>query len=181
LTCLSPPRAVVATVSPSGTLAAPGVSRELLQSYWWAPLRDAYWQWCQVDPLLCVNPAWMKAMNALSPVFCAARVACVRVWLAFLTHLSARADGPFYVVALYAIATGKEWIRVPCMCYAWGLFVTLTVILYDERFGDFRTPNFTIVLLANLPYWIPLPLFIMYRFAFTDHPFTRPAAPKKQA
>lgn len=81
--------------------------------------------------------------------------------------------GPFYLVAIYAYITGKEWIRIPSIIYATMLLTNVLIILSEEYAGAYASPHFPIVLLANLP-WLFFPLLIIYRMARHGHPFTPP-------
>ncbi|HEY7835398.1 MAG TPA: emopamil-binding family protein, partial [Ktedonobacterales bacterium] len=90
--------------------------------------------------------------------------------------------GPFYVVAIYAYVKGKEWIRIPSIIYASVLLTNVAVILGEEYAGTHASPNFPLVLLANLP-WLLFPLYIICRMWRYPQPFMRagavaaPAAP----
>jgi hypothetical protein len=96
------------------------------------------------------------------------------VWMRFVTGLSAFVYAPFYIVLVYALITGKNWIQLPSLIYA-TMIVTLTgvVVFGVEFFGEpeFRTPNPVGFLAYNLPYvLIPLVLLIRMR---KPQPFTR--------
>jgi hypothetical protein len=80
--------------------------------------------------------------------------------------------GPYYIIAIYALITGKNWIRTWSLAYAWGLFYSLTVIMAEEYMGDSKATAFPIVCLVNMPYWIVVPLLIVYRFWNNSKPFT---------
>eukprot|EP01080_Neovahlkampfia_damariscottae_P004999 gene4999-8597_t len=142
---------IVAAVSPFGSPSNPGVTPDLLKSYWWAPLRDEYARWCVLDPAFCANSPWMRIMAAFSP---------------FLY-------GPFYIIAIYAFLKGKNWIRPFALCYAWGLFYSLTIIMGEEMLGESAAHDFIAVAAVNSPYWILMPGILAYRFWNTHTPFTR--------
>jgi emopamil binding protein len=81
---------------------------------------------------------------------------------------------PFYVVLVFALVKGKNWIQLPAVVYA-TMIVTLTgiVVFGVEFFGDpaTRTGNPPKFLAFNLPYvLVPLLLLIRMRAA---RPFTR--------
>ena len=90
----------------------------------------------------------MKVMAAVSPLF----------------------YGPFYLLAIFAFITGKEWIRIPGLLWAWGCFLTVAAIILEEWDGDFPSPDFHLAALANAPYCI-VPLFLIARL-WGAHPFT---------
>ncbi len=110
-----------------------------------------HWWGDSFDPLQNARPAWWRAT----------------IWIDVLLF------GPFYAVALYAIIQGKEWIRIPAFFWAGMMFAIVTIIMFEECVGPFRTPALATVASANLPWWL-LPLFVTWRFARSDHPFTRP-------
>lgn len=117
-----------------------------------APLVDlVHWWGHSFDPVLMARPPWWKAT----------------IWI------DAIGFGPFYAAALYAIVRGREWIRVPAFVWAGLMFANVTIIMFEELSGPHRTPAPLVVTLANLPWWL-LPVFVVWRFARTDHPFTEP-------
>jgi EXPERA (EXPanded EBP superfamily) len=83
--------------------------------------------------------------------------------------------GPFYVVAIYAFVKGKNWIRLPSVIYASMLLTNVIIILGEEYAGQYASPDFPMVLLANL-LWLVFPLIIIGRMWHSDHPFTRRAS-----
>lgn len=80
--------------------------------------------------------------------------------------------GPFYVVAIYAYVKGKDWIRMPSVIYASILLTNVIIILGEEYAGQNASPNFPLVLLANLP-WLVFPFIIIGRMWRAERPFTR--------
>lgn len=82
-------------------------------------------------------------------------------------------NGPFYVAAIYAIARGRDWIRVPALIWSGSMSAVVLVILAEEHSGVHRAPHFGFVLLLNLP-WLALPAATIARMA-REHPFTEPA------
>ncbi len=120
-----------------------------------APLVDAiHWWGSTFDPLLMARPVWWK----------------MTIWIDNLFF------GPFYVVAIYAFATGKNWIRIPSIVYSSMLLTNVIIILGEELAGPHASPHFSIVLLANLP-WLLFPLYIIFRMGRSQMPFTRIAEP----
>jgi EXPERA (EXPanded EBP superfamily) len=117
------------------------------------PLVDlVHWWGDSFDPLQNARPAWWRAT----------------IWIDVLLF------GPFYAAAIYAIVKGKEWIRIPAFFWAGMMFAIVTIIMFEELVGPFRSPAALTVASANLPWWL-LPLFVTWRFAKSEHPFTRPA------
>lgn len=96
------------------------------------------------------------------------------VWMRFVTGLSAFVYAPFYVVLVYALIRGRNWIQLPAVIYA-TMIVTLTgVVVFGVEFWgepEYRTPNPAGFLAFNLPYvLIPLLLLIRMRKSL---PFAR--------
>ncbi len=107
-----------------------------------------HWWGRTFDPVLLARPVWWK----------------MTIWIDVLFF------GPFYVIAIYAFVRQREWIRIPGIIYASVMLTNVTIILGEEAFGAYRTPQFGVVLLANLP-WLIFPLFIIYRLGRSPHPF----------
>ena len=119
-----------------------------------APFVDlVHWYGRTFDPVLLQRPAWWKAT----------------IWIDALLF------GPYYAVALYAFVRGRDWIRVPSVIWASVMLTNVTIILSEEAFGQYATPQLPMVLLANLT-WLAMPLFMIARMARTEHPFTTSAS-----
>jgi hypothetical protein len=92
----------------------------------------------------------------------------------FVTGLSAFVYAPFYLVLVYALIKGKNWIQLPSVIYA-TMIVTLTgIVVFGVEFlgePEYRTPNPLGFLAYNTLYvFIPLLLLIRMR---KPEPFTR--------
>jgi hypothetical protein len=111
-----------------------------------------YWYAHDADPLFMHPPDWMR----------------------IVTGLSAFVYMPFYVVLVFALLTGRNWIQLPSVVYA-TMIVTLTgiVVFGVEFFGDpaTRTGNPAKFLAFNLPY-VLVPLLLLVRMR-APKPFTR--------
>ncbi|HVP67101.1 MAG TPA: emopamil-binding family protein [Anaeromyxobacteraceae bacterium] len=121
----------------------------------WPPQRLlalVHWWERGFDPLLWARPAWYRAT----------------VWLDVLVF------GPFYAVAIFAYARGREWIRVPSIIWATMLFTNVVIILSDEIWGIHASPHPAVVVLANAP-WAIVPVIVVARMWGAEHPFTEPA------
>jgi hypothetical protein len=101
------------------------------------------------DPLLLARPPWWKAT----------------IWIDALLF------GPFYLAAIYAYITGREWIRIPSIIYSSMLITNVLIILSEEIYGSHASPHLPVVLLLNFP-WLAFPLFIIYRMWRSPHPFS---------
>ncbi len=97
------------------------------------------------------------------------------VWMRFCTGLSAFVYGPFYLLLVYCLAKGKNWIQVPAVMYATAISVVTGVVVFGaEFFGEdpaMRVQNVTKFLSLNLPYVI-IPLLLLARMR-KESPFTR--------
>jgi hypothetical protein len=106
-----------------------------------APLLSlVHWWERSFDPLLIARPAWYRAT----------------IWLDVLVF------GPFYAVAIYAYAKGKEWIRIPSIIWGTMLFTNVFIILGDELRGIHASPSPAIVVAANAP-WMIVPVLVVAR------------------
>jgi EXPERA (EXPanded EBP superfamily) len=115
------------------------------------PAVDAIHWWGRTfDHLQDARPVWWK----------------MTIWIDDLLY------GPFYAIAIYAFVKGKEWIRIPSVFYAGMLFATVVIILGEEKAGPYASPNFAMVLFANLP-WLLFPIVIAVRMWGSSTPFTR--------
>jgi hypothetical protein len=94
------------------------------------------------------------------------------VWWKMTIWIDNLLFGPFYIVATYAFVRGKNWIRMPSVIYASMLLTNVIIILGEESAGQYASPNFPLVLLANLA-WLAFPLIIIGRMWRSPSPFTR--------
>jgi hypothetical protein len=111
-----------------------------------------YWYAHDADPLFMHPPDWMR----------------------IVTGLSAFVYMPFYLVLVYALLTGRNWIQLPAVIYA-TMIVSLTgiVVFGVEFWGEpmWRTPDPGKFLPFNLPY-VLVPLLLLIRMRRPD-PFRR--------
>jgi emopamil binding protein len=119
-----------------------------------APLVDlVHWYGDHFDPLLMARPPFWR----------------MTIWIDVLYF------GPFYLAGIYAFLRGRDWIRVPALVWSGLMLANVLIILMEERYGAWATPQFGIVLALNLP-WLLLPAAMIWRMRH-DHPFTTVAAP----
>jgi EXPERA (EXPanded EBP superfamily) len=122
----------------------------------WPPERLValvHWYEKSFDPLLLARPAWYRAT----------------IWIDVLGF------GPFYAVALYAWARGRDWIRIPSIVWASVMATNVFIILFDELRGVHATPHPAAVVAANAA-WLVVPFVVVWRVARSEHPFTEAAA-----
>lgn len=123
------------------------------------PLVDlVHWWGRTFDPCLMAREPWWRAT----------------IWI------DALGFGPFYALALYAFIKGRDWIKLPSLLWGAVMMTNVTVILFEELLGAHATPRPGVVVAANLP-WLLLPPFVIWRMARRERPFTREAAPERQA
>ncbi len=103
------------------------------------------------DPLLMARPPFWKML----------------IWI------DAVGFGPFYAVAVYAFVRGREWIRVPAVFWAGMMTTDVLVILSQELYGAYKSPDFPVVAALNFP-WLALPVVVAIRMAVRPHPFSVP-------
>ncbi len=118
----------------------------------WPPerlLALVHWYERSFDPLLLARPAWYRAT----------------IWIDCLLF------GPFYAVALWAYARGRDWIRIPSVIWASMMFTNVFIILFDELRGVHATPHPVAVVGANAA-WLLVPLLVVWRVTRSQHPFT---------
>ena len=115
-------------------------------------VRANYWYASSTDPLFMNPPVWMR----------------------LVTGLSAFVYGPFYLILVYCLLKGKNWIQLPAVIYASMIIIIKGFIVFGvEFFGEpqYRTLNVLKFLLFNLPY-VLLPLLLLFRMR-KPLPFTR--------
>ena len=95
-------------------------------------------------------------------------------WMRIVTGLSAFVYMPFYLLLVFCLLSGRNWIQLFAVIYA-TMIVTLTgvVVFGVEFFGDpaTRTGNPGKFLAFNLPY-VLVPLLLLIRMR-RPLPFTR--------
>ena len=99
-----------------------------------------HWWGRTFDPVLLARPVWWK----------------VTIWVDVLVY------GPFYVAAVYALVRNRSWIQIPMVLWAGLMLMGVAVIMGEEMFGPYRTPQPVMVWLANAP-WIVFPLLAVWR------------------
>ncbi|PJJ63547.1 EXPERA domain-containing protein [Compostimonas suwonensis] len=111
-----------------------------------------YWYAHDADPLFMNPPAWMR----------------------IVTGLSAFVYMPFYIVLVYALATGRNWIQLPSVIYGTMISTITGIIVFGvEFFGEpeFQTQNPAKFLAFNLAY-VLVPILLLIRMR-KPMPFTR--------
>jgi hypothetical protein len=114
------------------------------------PLVDlVHWYGNHYDPLLIARPPFWR----------------MTIWIDVLFF------GPFYLFAIYAFLRGRDWIRLPALVWSGTMCANVLIILMEERYGEWATPHFPLVLALNGP-WLLLPLAVIWRMR-REHPFSR--------
>jgi hypothetical protein len=115
-------------------------------------VQSNYWYAHDADPLFMNPPDWMR----------------------IVTGLSAFGYMPFYLLLVFALLTGRNWIQLPSVVYATMIVSITGIIVFGvEFFGEpaFRTHNAVKFLSFNLPY-VLVPLLLLMRMR-KPAPFTR--------
>lgn len=102
------------------------------------------------DPLLLARPPFWR----------------MTIWIDVLLF------GPFYLFAIAAFVRGRDWIRTPALVWSGMMLANVLIILMEERYGQWATPRFGVVLALNTP-WLLFPLATIWRMR-RQHPFTEP-------
>jgi hypothetical protein len=66
------------------------------------------------------------------------------------------------LIAIYAFARGKSWIRLISIVWASVMLTNVSIILFEEIFGEHATPELGRVLLANAA-WLLFPIIVLRR------------------
>lgn len=120
-----------------------------------APVIDlVHWYGRSFDPLLLARPPFWR----------------MTIWIDVLLF------GPFYLAAIYAFVRSRAWIRVPALVWSGMMASNVLIILMEERYGDFASPHFGMVLAANLA-WLLMPVATILRMRRADVFPRQPAAP----
>jgi hypothetical protein len=107
-----------------------------------------HWYGHQFDPVLIARPAWWRAT----------------IWIDSLFF------GPFYAIAIYAYAKGKNWIRFGSIMWASVMLTNVSIILFEEVCGEFPSPHLARVFLSNAA-WIIFPVIVLWRMWRSVRPF----------
>ncbi|XP_065830938.1 uncharacterized protein [Oscarella lobularis] len=118
----------------------------------WPPewIRRSFLWWCtEVDTLVEANPLWYRALALTSPFLYA----------------------PFYVLAIYAFINEREWIKIPGLCWSWGLILVMFPTFAEQLAGEHATKHVGLFLVAYLPY-VVFPLLFAARLAIPSTVFS---------
>jgi len=116
-----------------------------------------HWYGHTFDPLLIARPAWWRATIWIDSIF----------------------FGPFYAVAIYAYAKGKNWIRFASIVWASVMLTNVFIILFEETIGAHASPQLPRVFLSNAA-WVIFPVIVMYRMWRSVYPFAAKTVDKAQ-
>jgi len=103
--------------------------------------------------------SWYWYASSFDPVFLD-----TPLWLRIMCTIDAYVFGPFYVVLLYALVRGRNWIRVPALLYGSAIIYS-TAVYFGWEFLDAANraeANLVAVFVVNIPYTI-LPLLLLWR------------------
>jgi hypothetical protein len=114
-----------------------------------AAVKLIHWWERSFDPLLWARPVWYRAT----------------IWIDVLLF------GPFYAVAIYAYARGREWIRTPSLLWAGMMLANVTIILSEELAGPHASARPFVAVAANAS-WLIFPILVTWRMSRGPHAFT---------
>lgn len=76
---------------------------------------------------------------------------------------------PFLVVLIYALATGRNWIRIPALIYVGSAVTNMFLYFYETFFGAHPPLDLAVYVPMNLP-WLLIPMLLAWRMR-RPHPF----------
>lgn len=117
----------------------------------WPPLRGLY-EWAVLE-----EPTHLQAPL---PVF---------LWSA--VAIDGFVHSPFLCVMVYALWTGKTWIRYWCLLFAGSAVTNMYYYFASTLMGDHPPPNLAYYMAFNLP-WMLMPMLLAWRMRHPE-PFTR--------
>ena len=107
---------------------------------------DAIHWWARsFDPVVWARAPWYRAT----------------IWMDSLLF------GPYYLAAIVAFWTGRNWIRIPSFVWAGMMIAIVAIILFEELWGMTPTASPGLVVLVNLP-WVLFPLAVIRRMRRED-------------
>ena len=74
---------------------------------------------------------------------------------------------PFLVVLIYALVTGRSWIRIPALLYVGSSLTNMFLYFYETLFGAQPPLDLAIYLPMNLP-WLVVPLLLAWRMRHSE-------------
>lgn len=106
-----------------------------------------------------IGKTWYWYASSFDPLFLD-----TPLWLRIMCGIDAFVFGPFYLVLVYALVSGKEWIRVPALLYGAAIiYSTLVYFGYEVLDPENRArANLTAVFLVNIPFTL-VPLLLVWR------------------
>ena len=69
---------------------------------------------------------------------------------------------PFLIVLIYALATGRAWIRVPAFVYVGSAVTNMFIYFWGTFFGAHPPTDLALYVPLNLP-WLVMPLLLAWR------------------
>ena len=124
----------------------------------WPPepfVRAIHWWGKTADPLVLARPIWFK----------------VAIWIEVLVQ------APFYMLAMYAFARQRNWIRVPAIVYATVLLTIMPIVLAEQYLGPHATSQPWLVTAVYGAY-VLMPLLVLGR-VWSPQVFPPPLTPAK--
>lgn len=106
----------------------------------WPPLRALYDWAVRIEPSHLAPPASLRA-------------SCL---------LDGFVHTPFLVVLIYALVTGRSWIRIPALIYVGSAVTNMFLYFYETFLGPHPPLDLAVYVPMNLP-WLVVPLLLAWR------------------
>jgi len=74
---------------------------------------------------------------------------------------------PFGLLLIYALATGRSWIRIPALVYVGSAVTNMFIYFYVTFFGAHPPLDLAVYVSLNLP-WLLVPLLLAWRMRRPD-------------
>lgn len=91
-------------------------------------------------------------------------------WFVSLVYCELLVQLPFFLVGIYAFTAGKNWIRIPAVCYGIHAATTLVPIMTAHVSGPQASPFPVKVCLMYFPFFL-VPMLLAVYMAVTPLPF----------
>lgn len=116
--------------------------------------------------------SWYWYARSFDPIFLD-----TPLWLRIMCGIDAYVFGPFYLVLIYALVRGRNWIRIPALLYGAAIVYSTAVYFGYELLDESNRAqaNLPAVFLVNIPYTL-IPTMLIWRM-HKPKPFERANAP----
>lgn len=99
------------------------------------------------------------------------------IWFKVAIWLEVLVQAPFYMLAMYAFARQRSWIRVPAIVYSTVLLTIMPIVLAEQYLGPHATSQPWLVTAVYGAY-VLMPLLVLRR-VWSPQVFPPPLMPAK--